>query len=223
MPTTKVKRADGYHCLHCNAPVAETAERCPSCGREFSRLPPAVASRPSETPLVERMRWRTTTQRRSSYLVTVLVLGLVGVVVLMLSRPWTKREHPTLPEPGGVRPDYQVIETTDMPAEGLDRMTVVALVRPGMGRDSLKAVLDWLLFATLQENNIKRRRFVRVVWAYLLDDASAPKSRWRAMAVWVDPKLPKSRWPTAAHIGGDAVKEWAIEYDFTNPVVPAEE
>ncbi|MEO0079700.1 MAG: hypothetical protein ABIK44_03375 [candidate division WOR-3 bacterium] len=222
MPTAKVKRADGYHCLHCNAQVDEAAERCPGCGRKFGPGQPS-GNRGSEMGLVERMRWEARAQRRFSYWGVVLVLGVVGLAVMLLSRPWIRREHPTLPEPGGARPEFRVLQTIDMPGEGLDRVTVVGLVKPGLSRDSLKAVLDWLLYETLRECNVQRRRFVRVVWAYVLDDSTAPKSHWRAMAVWVDPKLPESHWPPAARIGDDAQKEWTIEYDFTNPVLKERE
>jgi len=104
-----------------------------------------------------------------------------------------------------------------MPAHGLDRMTVAALVRPGLGDSELRSVLDWLLYEVLDRHNRLKRRNIRVVWAYALEDSTRRASQWRAMAVWIDPRLEEERRPEAARVGGDAVRSGAVEYDFTNP------
>ncbi len=113
-------------------------------------------------------------------------------------------------------PAHKVIETRDMPFQGVDRLSVAALVRPGLEQDSLRAVLDWMLYSVLDAHNRQGGRSIRVVWAYLLEDSLAPKSSWRAMAIWTDPKLPARLRP--AGIGGDAVRDGPVEYDFTNTI-----
>jgi len=40
MPIVKVRKEDGFHCFYCNTRVSESAERCPGCGREFSKPEP---------------------------------------------------------------------------------------------------------------------------------------------------------------------------------------
>jgi hypothetical protein len=111
-----------------------------------------------------------------------------------------------------------VIETRDLSARGVQRLSVAALVRAGLPDDSLRAALDQVLFSTLDSCNRREGRRVQVVWAYLLIDSAAAKSDWRAMAIWADPALPEARQPSG--IGGDAVHIGPVEYDFTNPVVP---
>lgn len=105
-----------------------------------------------------------------------------------------------------------------MPANGIERMTVAALVRPGLNDGDLRLVVDWLLYDVLERHNRLGGQAIRVIWAYVLEDAARPVSQWRAMAVWVDPDLPESLRPAAARIGGDAIRTGEVEYDFTNPV-----
>jgi hypothetical protein len=109
----------------------------------------------------------------------------------------------------------------EMPVGRQQRLTVTALIRPELGPESLRAVLDWILFSVLDEYNRIRRRKIQVVWVYLYEDTTSSLASWRAMAVYVDPKLSGLGVPDAARIGGDAIKDGAVEYDFTNPVKDA--
>ena len=215
MPTIKVKRSEGYNCFYCNARAEESAPRCPSCGREF--VTPVKTDIPAdERPLTERMRARAGSRNRG-YVRVVILLALLGVVVLVM---WpARRQQPVLPMPTSARPEYRITETRIMPGSPLARLTVVALVRSGMATDSLRAALDWILYSTLDEQNREQHRTVRIIWAYLLEDPALPASGWRAMAIWVDPKLPAQYRPAGA--GGDAVHAGPVEYDFTNPSVKA--
>jgi len=214
MPTVKVKRGGEFYCFFCNARVDESAERCAECGREFTSARARGRSQAEERTLGERIRIRAG-GRQGGYWRVVVMLAVLGVAVLLLWPPG-RVVRPLLPQPTLPRPAYRIVETRDMPADRVDRLTVVAAVRPGMERDSLRAALDWVLFSTLDEYNRQKRRFARVIWAYLLEDPALPVSRWRAMAIWTDPALPESRRPAGP--GGDAVEAGPVEYDFTNPL-----
>ncbi len=211
-----MKRSDGYYCFYCNARVDEEAEQCPKCGREFSK--PGERPKTKPAPLGTRVRLATR-GRQHGYRFAVIALLVVVVLLVVLFRP-RKAGGPVLPEPTVSKPSYRIIETRDLPARGADRLSVVALVRPDMEQDSLRAVLDWVLHSMLDEHNRLGKRCLRVIWAYVLEDSTVLKSSWRAMAIWTDPKLPKGLRP--AGIGGDAVKQGTVEYDFTNPVAPVE-
>ena len=210
MPTVKVRRDGEWRCFQCNARVGEDETACPNCGREFG-MPEPGGKRPKRR-LGERVH-DAAAGRKRSYRLAVIVLLVAAVVLVALFRP-RKVSKPTLPEPTGSRPVFVVREARDLPASRLDRMSVVGLVKPGLTNDSLRRVLDWLLFETLDEHNRRGDRYLRVVWAYLVEDSLAPVTDWRAMAIWADPALDDTRRP--AGIGGDAVEEGAVEYDFTN-------
>jgi hypothetical protein len=113
------------------------------------------------------------------------------------------------------QPDYRVREARNMPASRVDRITVVAVVRPGFADDSLRNALDWLLYSTLDESNRQKKRRVRVVWAYVVEHETTATANWRAMAIWHDPSLPEALKPAGP--GGDVVKSGSVQYDFTNP------
>ncbi len=121
---------------------------------------------------------------------------------------------PDLPAPG-----YHLLEVRETPGAGQERLTAMALVKSGMPGESLRLVLDWLIYPVLDSYNREQGRNVQVVWAYLYEDTFVSAARWRAMAVWVSPYLPVARWPEAARLGGDVLKEGAVQYDFTNPVI----
>lgn len=165
--------------------------------------------------LTERMRM---SRRRQNYWLTVVVLTVIGGIIMVLA-PGRRRVLSTLPKPELPPPDYQILWVKETPTEGQERLTVGVLVKPGLNSESLRLVLDWVLFSLLDDYNRVKRRNARVIWAYLYEDANAGLANWRAMAVWVDPKLPRKHWPTAARIGGDAIKKGAVEYDFTNPIL----
>ncbi len=207
MPTVKVNRPDGLHCFNCNAPVGDAETRCPKCGLDFV----TVAAPPRSSDRVKRAFQ---SRRRSNRLPVIIALAAVGLLVVVLVP--RRSRTPLLPEPAGPRPGFAVIETIDMAARGIGRLSVTALVRPGLTNDSLRSVLDWLIYSTVDARNRRAGGNVRVVWAYLLEDSSAGKVNWRAMAIWTDPKLPERLRP--AGMGGDAVKQDATEYDFTNTV-----
>lgn len=160
-------------------------------------------------------KWKQGTRSRTRYWLVVAVLAVVGAVVLALFGS-SRKQGALLPEPSVPKPEYVITEARELPSPGVERLSVVALVRPGTDRDSLRTVLDWMLYSTLDEYNHKRRRFVRVIWAYVLDNMAAAKSSWLAMAIWVDPKLGVARRP--ARIGGDALRVGPVEYGFTNSV-----
>lgn len=211
MPTVKVKRSDGFHCFNCNAPVEGAAERCPRCGRQFAKPgevpPPPLGQR---TRIVFRAR-------RRGYRYAFIVLAAIVVLLAVLMRP-RARVGPTLPAPAGEGPTPRVTEVLDQSTGGLERLSVVAVVDSGHDRAGLRSALDRLLHATLDDYNREQRRRVRVVWAYLLSDADASRGDWVAMAIWVDSSVPPNRRPSG--IGGDAVRDGAVEYDFTNPLDP---
>jgi hypothetical protein len=171
-----------------------------------------------ETRLGARLKDGMRYRRSGSYWLFLVGLGVLGAI-LMLVIP-ARRDRPLIPEPTVPRPRYQVFATEEKPGNRLERLNVALLVPPDMPNDTLKAALNWALFSTLDEQNRVRRRTVRVVWLYALTDTSLALARWRAMAIWADPKLPPALVP--AHSGGDAVREGDTEYDFTNPVVSAE-
>lgn len=222
MPTAKVRRADGHHCFYCNASVGEDAVRCPGCGRSFvspdadktqrhqdtKRVGTEVGNRPDRVRLAFRRQHR-------SYWLMLIVLAASALLLSALFRP-RGRARPLLERPAGPEPAYRTIETRDVPGPGVDRLSIVGLVGQDTPQESLRAVLDWMLYSALEEHNRRGKRSVRVVWAYVLDDSLAPRSGWRAMAIWTDPRLPDALRP--AGIGGDAVEEKPVEYDFTNPV-----
>lgn len=210
MPTVKVRRDGEWRCFHCNARVAEDDSACPSCGREFG-MPEPGAKRPRRR-LGERVH-QAAAGRQRSYRLAVIVLLVAVVMLVALFRP-RRPARPVLPEPPGPAPAFAVLEVRDLPANRVDRMSVIALVSPGMVDDSLRLVLDRLLHETLEEHNRRGERYLRVVWAYLVEDSLARVTDWRAMAIWVDPSLAGSRRP--AGVGGDAVEDGAVEYDFTN-------
>jgi len=208
MPTVKVRRSDGYHCFHCNSPVDEAAETCPRCGRRFEQPGEAPSPPPGAR---KRITFRL---RRRGYRYSVIVLAASAGLLALLVRP-RARPGQTLPEPAA-GPTPRVIEVLDQSTRGFERLSVLAVADAGLDREGLRNALDRLLYVTLDEQNRQQKRRVRVVWAYLLPDSGASRSDWRAMAIWVDPGIPQDRWP--AGIGGDAVRDGPVEYDFTNPV-----
>ena len=209
MATFKVRKPDGLHCFNCNASVDADASRCPKCGREFDASP---ASAPAQGAS-ERVKRVFESRRRGSRMMVIVALAAVGILAVLLVPRRSKGV--TVERPAGARPDYRLVETRDMAAHGIDRLSVTALVREGMTADSLRQVLDWLLYETLERSNRKERRNVRVVWAYVVEDTVSGTVDWRAMAIWSDPKLPRTLAP--AGIGGDAARDGAVEHDFTNP------
>jgi hypothetical protein len=212
MPTTKVKKEDGFHCFFCNAMVDEQATRCPNCGRDFG----TGTERPKSAgaPIGARIR-RANKDRRRGYRLAIIVLLAAAVLLAIMFRPRAGRK-PVFQKPDVPRPEFVVLETWDSPTRGVDRMSVSVQVDSGPSRDELRAALEWALYTTIEQNNRLGTRKLRVVWAYALDRADAKRSDWVAMAIWVDPGLPEDRHP--AGIGGDAVRIGAVEYDFTNSV-----
>jgi hypothetical protein len=212
MPTSKVKKEDGFHCFYCNAIVDEQATRCPSCGRDFGTG--AARPRASSAPIGSRIR-RANEDRRRNYRLAIIVLLVAAVLLAIMFRPRAGRK-PVYHRPDVPKPEFVVLETWDLPTKGVDRMSISVQADSGLSRDELQSVLDWVLYATIDQNNQQGTRRLQVVWAYVLDRADAKLTDWIAMAIWVDPGLPESRHP--AGIGGDATRIGAVEYDFTNSV-----
>ncbi len=124
-----------------------------------------------------------------------------------------------LPKPPVTPPTvYKILWIKEMPLKGQEGLTVAGLVESGLDNETLRLVLDWILFTVLEDYHKVRKRAIKAVWTYLYEDTNASLANWRAMAVWVDPKLPRKSLPSAARIGGDAIQKGAVEYDFTNPV-----
>lgn len=212
MPTSKVKKEDGFHCFYCNAVVDQDAAACPQCGREFGTR--AERPKSAAAPIGARIR-RANKDRRRGYRLAIIVLLVAAVLLAIMFRPRGGRK-PGFPRPDSPRPEFVVLETWDSPVKGVDRMSVSVQADSGLGQEELRAVLDWALYLTIDRHNRLGNRKLRVVWAYVLDRADARRSDWIAMAIWVDPGLPESRHP--AGIGGDATRIGAVEYDFTNTV-----
>ncbi|MEO0086436.1 MAG: hypothetical protein ABIK37_07390 [candidate division WOR-3 bacterium] len=159
------------------------------------------------------MRSRSSSSR-SRYWRFVVVLAVLGTLFVALwPRPGVRVLRAL---PAGPRPEYRVRELRDLPSGRVDRVSVVAVVRPGFENDSLRNVLDWLLYSTLEQCNRRNRRRVQVVWAYLVEHETTATAHWRAMAIWHDPSLPESRQPAGP--GGDVVRVGSVQYDFTNPI-----
>ena len=215
MRTTKAKKQDGYHCFYCNARVEKDADRCPACGSSFVE-PETKPAAPNPKKSTDRVK-RAFRSHRKNYWLPLAVLAVCVVLLVTLFRP-RHRARPLLSEPSVPRPQYQVTEIRDLSNEDVNRLSVFGLVRPDMPDESLKAVLDWMLYSALDEHNRIQNRSVRVAWAYLLEDTASQKSGWQAMAVWTDPNLKESLKP--ARIGGDATSEGPVQYDFTNPILP---
>jgi hypothetical protein len=169
-----------------------------------------------ERTLADRMKRQIRGSRSRSYWLTVLVMSAVGAAVMVL---WPARpERPlVVGRPALPRPELGMVRVTDLSTSRVERLNLSVLVRPGMPNESLQAALDWALHSTLVEYNAQRKRRVRVIWAYAVEDSATPLSRWRALAIWADPELPEPLQP--AHSGGDAVRVGPTEYDFTNPVL----
>ena len=168
-----------------------------------------------ERRLADRLKRQIRGSRSRSYWLTVLVMAVIGAAIMML---WPARpERPLLSRPSTPRPDFRVVKVTDVSTSRVERLNLAVLLRPSLPNDTLQAALSWALYSTLDEYNGQRKHRVRVIWAYAVEDSTVPLSRWRALAIWADPKLPESLQP--AHSGGDAVRVGPVEYDFTNPVL----
>jgi len=105
-----------------------------------------------------------------------------------------------------------------MPAGRKEWLTVKALADSGTTLQELQRVFEWIIAEMLDDYYRLSRRQLRVIWVYLYSQPDLRPACWRAMAVYVDPRLPATQLPDAARLGGDAVKIGAITYDFTNPV-----
>lgn len=167
-----------------------------------------------EQSIAERLGRGIRRTRTREYWLVLLVTAAVGAGVMVLLP--TRAERPVLCRPVVPRSDYLLFKVSDVSGSGIERLNLSVLVRPGLPNETLAAALNWAVYSALDEYNRQKRRRVRVIWAYAVEDSGLPLARWRAMAIWADPKLPQSRQP--ARSGGDAVRSGAIEYDFTNPV-----
>jgi hypothetical protein len=177
----------------------------------------AERSAPDAPTLSERIRAQVRSERRFGYWQVAAVLAAVGALALFFPGRGRRPAGVWLKQPGSSMPEYRTLEYEDISLRDVERMNVVVRVSQGMGEDSLRAALEWALFTALDEHNRRQKAHYQVVWAYALDDATASKGRWRAMAVWVDPRLSPALAPATARLGGDAQRQGDIEYDFTNP------
>ncbi|MBM3330292.1 hypothetical protein FJY68_00395 [candidate division WOR-3 bacterium] len=167
-----------------------------------------------ERTLADRLGRQMRGSRSRGYWLSVLVLTAVGAAVMMF---WPSQpERPLLSRPSLPRPEFRVVGVTDVSSSRVERLNLAVLVLPGMPTETLQAVLDWALYSTLEEYNGHRKRRVRVIWAYAVEDSTRPLWQWRGLGIWADPQLPELLKP--ARSGGDAVRVGPVEYDFTNPV-----
>ncbi len=157
-------------------------------------------------------------ERKKVYWWSVVLLAVTAVVIGFLWGPKGRKQVGTVVMPTLPAPAYRLLAVREMPAQRQERLTIMVLVKSGMPQESLRLVLDWVLYSVLDDYNRHKGRNIQVVWTYLYEDTFVSSARWRAMAVWVNPYLPVARWPDAARVGGDALKEGAVQYDFTNPV-----
>ena len=178
---------------------------------------PVVRITPMQIPeraLAGRLGRQVRGSRARAYWLTVLGMSAVAAAVTVL---WpVRRERPTLSRPSVERPEFRVVKVIDVSSSRVERLNLAVLVRPGVPNETLQAALDWALYSVLDEQNRQKRHRVQVIWAYAIEDSALPLTRWRALAIWADPKLPQQLQP--AHSGGDAVRVGPVEYDFTNPV-----
>jgi hypothetical protein len=172
-----------------------------------------------QSGLGERIRREASARRRRSYWLTIAVLTVVAVILILMLGWRKKSPSPVLIKVSGVKPDFKIISIQEMPVGRQERLTVMALASSPLTNEALRRVIDWALFQVLDEYNRVRKRNVQVIWVYIYDQPDKRLSEWRAMAVFVDPRLPRHQVPAAAHIGGDAVQDGLVEYDFTNPVL----
>jgi hypothetical protein len=175
-----------------------------------------VAMQMPEMTLADRFGRQVRVSRSRTYWLSVVVMAALGAAVTML---WPVRpERPLLSRPTMPRPDFRLAKVTDVSTSRIERLNLMVLVKTEMPNETLRAALNWALYSALDEYNRQRKHQVRTIWAYAVEDTTLPLSRWRAMAIWSDPKLPQSLQP--AHSGGDAVKVGPVEFDFTNPLLP---
>jgi len=168
-----------------------------------------------ERTLADRLKRQMRGSRSRAYWMAVLVMAAIGAAATML---WpVRRERALLERPSAARPDFRVVKVTDVSRSRVERLNLAVLVWPGMPNETLQAALNWALYSTLDEYNRRQKHRVRVMWAYAVEDSTAPLSRWRAMAIWTDPGLPEPLQPVRS--GGDAVRVGPIVYDFTNPLL----
>lgn len=168
--------------------------------------------------LFSRIKNAAQARRRREYWLTVVVLALLALGMGLFFSWKNSKRASVISRPGFPRPDFQLISVEEMRVARLRTLTAFAQVKSNSNPDSLRAVLDWVLYSIVDEYNRIKRQPVRVVWAYLYEGTFTSPADWRAMAIWVDPLLPPGAVPAAARIGGDAIKQGAVEYDFTNPV-----
>ncbi|MCL6465793.1 MAG: hypothetical protein K6T77_03430 [candidate division WOR-3 bacterium] len=168
--------------------------------------------------LAERIRNVRKSGRRRNYWITVIVLAGVAVAIGLIFGPNLTSKGSVFPRPESPEPDYRLIAVKEIRLNKLKGITVLAQTAVQLDVDSLRTVLDWVLYSVIDEYNNRKKERVRVAWVYVYDDGGENLAQWRAMAIWVDPKLPPGLKPAAARIGGDAVREGAVEYDFTNPL-----
>ncbi len=168
--------------------------------------------------LAEKIRSIRGAQRRRSYWISIVFLAGCAVLSGLIFGPGLKSKGSVFPRPTHPEPVYQLLSIKEVRVNKLKGLTVLAQTAIQPEVDSLQVVLDWILYSVLDKYNRQQKDRIRVVWVYVYKDSVENMAQWRAMAIWVDPKLPRASWPEAARIGGDAIRKGAVEYDFTNPL-----
>lgn len=169
-----------------------------------------------ERPSVsKRLREAIRSEHRLRYWPAVAVLGVLGFAALFVPR--LRPAGALLSEPRTSRPEFTVLAGEDVSLGSIERRNVLVLVSPLADDSTLRNIFDWVLYESLLEFNQRQRKHLQVVWVYALDDSLASLGEWRAMAVWVDPRLPEGKRPSTTRLGEDAITSGSIQYDFTNP------
>jgi hypothetical protein len=168
--------------------------------------------------LAEKIRSISRAQRRRSYWISIVFLTGCAVLSGLIFGPALKSKGSVFSRPTHPEPVYQLLAIKEVRVNKLKGLTVLAQTAIQPEVDSLQVVLDWILYSMLDKYNRRQKDRIRVVWVYVYNDSVENIAQWRAMAIWVDPKLPQASWPEAARIGGDAIRKGAVEYDFTNPL-----
>lgn len=168
-----------------------------------------------QSSLGEQVRRAIRSGRRVRYWPVVAVLAGLGVLSLFV--PGARRAGGLLSEPSSPRPEFTVLREEDISLGRVERRSVAVLVSPQTEDSGLQSILDWALYEILAELNGRQGKHLQVVWVYALEDSSASLGDWRAMAVWVDPRLPEQKRPSTARLGPNALTVGSVQYDFRNP------
>ncbi|MGQ9678653.1 MAG: hypothetical protein ACUVUD_05165 [bacterium] len=168
-----------------------------------------------DSTLSDRIRRARKPQQRHNYWISVIMLAGVAILSNLIFVPGSRNKEVALPPPHVSPPVYKLLAIKKVQVNKIKALTVLAQSHHS-NKDSLKGVMDWILYSVITDYNQRKREQIRAVWVYIYQDSVERLAQWKAMAVWVDSTLPSALKPAAARIGGDRIKIGAVEYDFTN-------